>query len=168
MRRASSNSSVRITPSRSPSSGPITFWPPSPARNRKISGVVKRAVRPERHQICVFIIGVRRDVKNAAKHVELLQCELNLAGIHLFWRQQRRRIGGMGRARDSEDRDHDGCSPTALSVAASDADRAMLWCVMCNGALSGERPIEAIVLVRDSPRYLLMSCFAWSDRSAPG
>jgi hypothetical protein len=43
-----------------------------PARNRKISAVVKRTVRPERHQICVFVIGVRRDVKNAAKHVELL------------------------------------------------------------------------------------------------
>ena len=43
-----------------------------PARNRKISGVVKRTVRPERHQICVFVIGMRRDVKNAAKHVELL------------------------------------------------------------------------------------------------
>ena len=43
-----------------------------PARNGKISGIVKRAVRPERHQICVFVIGVRRDVKNAAKHVELL------------------------------------------------------------------------------------------------
>src|SRR5262245_8730106 len=25
------------------------------ARNRKISGVVKRTVRPERHQICVFV-----------------------------------------------------------------------------------------------------------------
>src|SRR5215211_7140580 len=43
-----------------------------PARNRKISRVVKRAVRPERHQICVFVIGMRRDVKDAAKHVELL------------------------------------------------------------------------------------------------
>ena len=43
-----------------------------PARNRKISGVVKRTVRPQRHQICVFVIGVSRDVKNAAKHVELL------------------------------------------------------------------------------------------------
>src|SRR6478752_1767440 len=42
------------------------------ACNRKISGVVKRTVRPERHQICVFVIGMRRDVKNAAKHVELL------------------------------------------------------------------------------------------------
>src|SRR5438034_11801637 len=43
-----------------------------PTRNRKISGVVKRTVRPQRHQICVFVVGVRRDVKNAAKHVELL------------------------------------------------------------------------------------------------
>ena len=54
-----------------------------PARHRKISGVVKRTVRPERHQICVFVIRMRRDVKNAAKHVELLQCELNLAPVHL-------------------------------------------------------------------------------------
>src|SRR5437773_12346761 len=43
-----------------------------PARNRKITGVVKRNLRPQCHQICVFVIGVRRDVKNAAKHVELL------------------------------------------------------------------------------------------------
>ena len=42
------------------------------ACNRKISGVIKRAVGPERHQICVFVVRVRRDVKNAAKHVELL------------------------------------------------------------------------------------------------
>src|SRR6266705_1224783 len=37
-----------------------------PARNRKVSGGVKRTVRPERHPICVFVIGMRRDVKNAA------------------------------------------------------------------------------------------------------
>ena len=43
-----------------------------PARNRKISGVVKRTVCPQCHQICIFVVGVRRDVKNAAKHVELL------------------------------------------------------------------------------------------------
>src|SRR4030095_9310961 len=42
------------------------------ARNRKIGGVVKRTVRPERHQICIFVVRVRRDVKNAAKHVEFL------------------------------------------------------------------------------------------------
>src|SRR5215216_2236633 len=42
------------------------------ARNREISGVVKRTVGPERHQICVFVIGMRRDVKNASKDVELL------------------------------------------------------------------------------------------------
>src|ERR1044072_206460 len=42
------------------------------ACNRKISGVVKRTVRPERHQVCVFVVRVRRDVKHAAKHVELL------------------------------------------------------------------------------------------------
>ena len=89
-----------------------------PTGNRKISAVVKRAVRPERHQICVFIIGMRRDVKNAAKHVQLLQCELNLARIHLLWRQQRRRLGGIRHARDGEDRDRDGCSPRAFSVAA--------------------------------------------------
>src|SRR4029453_11052408 len=40
---------------------------PVPARDRKISGVVKRSVRPKRHEICVFVVGVRRDVKNAAK-----------------------------------------------------------------------------------------------------
>src|SRR6476661_11005441 len=55
------------------------------ARNRKISGVVKRTVRPERHQICVFVVRVGRDVEHSAKHVELFQCELNLAGIHLVW-----------------------------------------------------------------------------------
>src|ERR1700756_2502312 len=43
-----------------------------PARNRKISAVVKRAVRPQCHEICVFVVGVRRDVQNVAKHVELL------------------------------------------------------------------------------------------------
>src|SRR5262245_6690909 len=32
-----------------------------PARNREISGVVKRTVRPERHQICVLVVRVRRD-----------------------------------------------------------------------------------------------------------
>src|SRR6266487_4091329 len=42
------------------------------ACNGKISGVVKRTVRPERHQICVFVVGVRCDVKHATKHVELL------------------------------------------------------------------------------------------------
>src|ERR1041385_221057 len=73
-----------------------------PARNRKISSVVKRTVRPKRHQICVFVIGMRRDVKHAAKHVKLLQRQLNFAGIHLFWRQQWRRIGGIGRARSEE------------------------------------------------------------------
>src|SRR5882724_7676694 len=67
-----------------------------PARNRKISAVIKRTVRPERHQICVFVVGMRRDVKNTAKHVEFLECELNLARIHLFWRQQRWRSGGIG------------------------------------------------------------------------
>src|SRR6266481_2001879 len=36
---------------------------PVPTRNREISAVVERAIRPERHQICVFIIGMRRDVK---------------------------------------------------------------------------------------------------------
>src|SRR5215470_5337483 len=46
---------------------------------RKISGVVKRTVRPERHQVCVFVVRVRGDVKHAAKHVELFQCDLNLA-----------------------------------------------------------------------------------------
>src|SRR5262249_16409855 len=58
------------------------------ARNRKISGVVKRTVRPERHQICIFVVRVRRDVENAAKDAELFQGELNLAGTHLIWRQQ--------------------------------------------------------------------------------
>src|SRR5262249_6678479 len=81
------------------------------ARNRKISGVVKRTVRPERHQICVFVVRVRSDVKHAAKHVELFQCELNLAGIHLFWSQQRRRIAGIGCGRDSEDRERESCAP---------------------------------------------------------
>src|SRR3954447_23759774 len=42
------------------------------ARNRKISGLVKRTVRPERHQICVFVVWVRGYVQNAAKHIELL------------------------------------------------------------------------------------------------
>jgi hypothetical protein len=71
------------------------------ARNRKISGVVKGTVRPERHQICVFVVRVRGDVKNAAKHVELVQCELNLAGVHLLWRQRRRGIGRLRATRDS-------------------------------------------------------------------
>src|SRR5437763_15983430 len=43
-----------------------------PARNRKISAVIKRTVRPERHQMRIFVVRMRRDVKNAAKHVELL------------------------------------------------------------------------------------------------
>src|SRR5438874_1501033 len=90
-----------------------------PSRNGKISGVIERTVRPERHEISVFVVGVRRDVKNAAEHIELLECELNLAGTHLFWRQQWRRISGIGRARHGEGRDHhDGCAPTALFVAA--------------------------------------------------
>ena len=42
------------------------------------------------------------------------------------------------------------------------ADRAMLWRITRSGALSGERPIELSCEVRDSPRYLLMSCFASS------
>src|SRR6266513_2697725 len=45
---------------------------PVAACDRKISGVVKQTVRPKRHQICVFVVRVRRDVKNAAKHVEFL------------------------------------------------------------------------------------------------
>src|SRR5215472_357509 len=57
------------------------FWPQQiltavPTRDRNISRVIKRAVGPERHEICVLIIGVRRDVENTTKHVELLQCEL--------------------------------------------------------------------------------------------
>src|SRR6476646_2347400 len=106
------------------------------ARNRKIRRVVERPVRPERHQICVFIIWVRRDVKNAAKNVELLQCQLNLATIHLFWRQQRRRLGGIGRARDGEDRDHDGGSPTARDPLELQVQHRTPVC---------ERPIETIV-----------------------
>src|SRR5437867_7727052 len=94
-----------------------------PARNRKVSGGVKRTVRPERHQICVFVIGMRRDVKNAAKHVELLQCELNFARIHLFWSEQRRGIGGVGRAGYSENRNYDGCSATARNAIVRHVQR---------------------------------------------
>src|SRR5215813_4031595 len=79
---------------------------------RKVSGVVKRTVRPERHQICVLVVRMRRDVKHAAKHAELFQCELNLAGIHLIWRQQRRRIGGIGCSCNRERRDHERYAPT--------------------------------------------------------
>src|SRR5260370_42268514 len=46
--------------------------PAIPPRNRKISGVVKRTVRPQRHEICVLFVAMRRDVKNASMHVELL------------------------------------------------------------------------------------------------
>src|SRR5205814_7811945 len=89
-----------------------------PSRNGKISGVIKRTVRPERHEISVFVVGVRRDVKNAAEHVELLVYELNVAGTHLFWGQQGRLISVIGRARHGESRDHhDSCAPTALFVA---------------------------------------------------
>src|SRR4026208_1117922 len=45
---------------------------PIATRNAKISGIVKRTVRPERHQICVFVVRVRRDVQHAAKDIELL------------------------------------------------------------------------------------------------
>jgi hypothetical protein len=89
-----------------------------PARHRKISGVVERTVRPERHQVCVFVIRMRRDVKNAAKHVELFQCQLHLAPIHLFRRQQRRHVGAICRASDGEDREQDCCAPSVPSVAA--------------------------------------------------
>ena len=33
-----------------------------PTCNREVSAVVERAVRPQRHKICVFIIGVRGNV----------------------------------------------------------------------------------------------------------
>ncbi len=73
------------TPRRSPSSGPIKFWPPSPRVTERIA-IVERSVCPKRHEICVFIIWMRRNVKNTTKHVELLQCELYLASIHLLGR----------------------------------------------------------------------------------
>src|SRR6266480_7995142 len=44
-----------------------------PSRNGKISGVIKGTVRPERHEISVFVIRMRRDVKNAAEHIKLLK-----------------------------------------------------------------------------------------------
>src|SRR5437588_6309617 len=54
------------------------------ARNRKISRLVKRTVRPQRHQICVFIIGMGSEVEDPAKHIEFLQGELDLATTHRF------------------------------------------------------------------------------------
>src|SRR6266436_5992420 len=68
------------------------------ARHRKISRLVKRTVRPQRDQICVFIIGMGREVEDPAEHIEFLQGELNLATTHRLGKYRRRRISRVGGA----------------------------------------------------------------------
>jgi len=58
------------------------------ARQRKITGIVKRSVRPKRNQRGVFVIRVRRQVKNAAEDIQLLEPKLNFARIHCIGKER--------------------------------------------------------------------------------
>ena len=61
---------------------PEKILPAIAARNRKISRVVERAVRPERHQVGVLIVGMRGDIEDAPEDIQLLERELNLGCVH--------------------------------------------------------------------------------------
>src|SRR6266478_258123 len=122
------------------------------ARHRKISRLVKRTVRPQRHQICVFIIGMGREVEDPAEDIEFLQGELNLATTHRLGKY-RRRISRVGRAQGRGQRDGDDRSPTA---------RNPLACRVQHQAPGCERPIKHHRYVSEDTepaRYLLISCF---------
>ena len=60
------------------------------AGEREVSGVVERPVCPISDQARVLIVRMRRNVKDAAEHVQLLERETNLRGIHRLWR-----LGGI-------------------------------------------------------------------------
>src|SRR5207237_87566 len=64
------------------------------ARDGKIRGVVKRTVRPERHEVRVLIIRMRGDVEDAAEHIQFLERELNFRGVHWRRKHRWRWIGG--------------------------------------------------------------------------
>ena len=53
------------------------------AGERKIGGIVERAVRPVGDQARVLIVRMRRNVEDAAEDVQLLERETNLRRIHL-------------------------------------------------------------------------------------
>ena len=59
------------------------------ARHRKITGIVKRSVRPKRNQRGVFVIRMRRQVKNAAEDIQLLEPKLNFARVHCIGKERR-------------------------------------------------------------------------------
>ena len=60
------------------------------AGDAKIRGFIKRAVRPQRHQVRVFVVGMRGDIEDAPKHIQFLERELDLRRVH------RRREAGAG------------------------------------------------------------------------
>src|SRR5437868_2122990 len=77
--------------------GPDQVLPAVAARDRKVGSLVKRAVRPERHQVRVLVIRMRRDVEDAAEHIHLLERELNLGRVHWRRKTSRRRFDGAKR-----------------------------------------------------------------------
>src|SRR5689334_3902019 len=60
---------------------------------RQIGGIIKRTVRPQRHQVRVLVIRVGCDVENASEHVQLLQSELNFSCVHWLRQCGRSRVG---------------------------------------------------------------------------
>ena len=52
------------------------------ARQRKIGGVVKRAVRPIGDQAGVLVVRMRGDVKRASEHIQFLQREPDFRRVH--------------------------------------------------------------------------------------
>ena len=69
------------------------------ASERKIGGVVERAVCPIGNQARVLIVRMRRDVEDATEHVQLLEREANLRRIHRL-----RRLGGAADRRETNER----------------------------------------------------------------
>ena len=70
------------------------------ARQRKITGIVKRSVRPKRNQRGVFVIWVRRQVENAAEDIQFLKPKLNFARVHCIGKERRYRGHGVNCAKE--------------------------------------------------------------------
>ena len=81
MRRAASSSWVRITPSWSPCSVPIRFWPPSPRVSDRYAGAHLPPLGEPGEQRGVLVVGVRADVEHAAHDGELLQRDATAGGV---------------------------------------------------------------------------------------
>ena len=81
--------------------GPDQILAAITAGEREISGVVKRPIRPISNQARVLVVRMRRDIKDAAKHVQFLKRETNLCRIHRL-----RRLGGASETAQNNGREH--------------------------------------------------------------